>query len=310
MKRREFLKTATSTAFTLGAAGNLSSQLVAQNNSKGEIPRRLLGKRIGFEASILGLGAAYVGLKEVTHADAIKIMNHLIDNGVNYFDTAPAYNNSQEKVGMVMKTRRKEVYLATKVAPRDAEGAMRELENNLKLLQTDVIDLIQFHGVTEYQDLEKILGPGGALEAMVKARKEGKVRFIGLSNHKAPEVMLRALKSYDFDSILCAISAADVHYHDFVKEVVPLAREKGAAVIAMKVIVSGAAKGRIIDYIRYALSLPIDVAIVGSQTMAHAEESLQAVRNFKPMTNQEKWALEQEAKSLAIPEIMWWKRRA
>lgn len=310
MKRREFLKTTASTALTLGAAGSMSPELIGQNILKGEIPRRPLGKRIGFEASILGLGAAYIGLKEVTHEDAIKVINYLIDNGVNYMDTAPAYNNSQEKLGMVMKTRRKEVFLATKVSPRDAQGATLELEKNLQLLQTDVIDLIQFHGVTEYQDLEKILGPGGALEAMVKARKEGKVRFIGISNHKAPEVMMRALKSYDFDSILCAISAADVHYHDFVKEVVPFARKQGAAVIAMKVIVSGAAKGRIIDYIRYAVSLPIDVAIVGSQTMAHAEESLQAVRNFKPMTDQEKWALEQEAKSIATPEIMWWKRRA
>lgn len=305
MKRRDFMKSA---AVIAGAGAALARNAGAE--AAAEIPKRPLGKRIDFKATIYGLGAAYVGLQEVTHEEAVRVINYVIDSGVNYLDTAPAYNNSQEKVGLVMKNRRSEVFLATKTGRRDAEGAYKEVEDNLKLLQTDVIDLMQLHGVLDHAALDAVLAPKGALEGLIKARNEGKIRHIGITGHKTPEVFVRALQQYEFDSVLIPLSAADVHYHDFAETVVPFANEKGAAVIAMKTIVSGQMIGSPTDYVRYAMSLPISVAIVGSQTIAHVDDALSAARGFVPMTPEEKWALEAKAKPLGTPQSLWWKRRA
>lgn len=276
--RREFLKTLATGTISLLAMGD--SVLSAE---KRELPKRKLGK-MGVETSIIGIGCFH--LIERSEEEAVNLLNFIIDEGVNYVDVAPSYGDAELKVGKVMKRRRGEVFLATKTHDRTKKGTTALLEQSLKRLQTDHIDLLQLHGVSSWEDLGLIFEPFGALAAVEEAKRKGLVRFIGISSHR-PDILFKAIKLYDFDSILVWVNYLDrFNYPIIFEEILPYARKKGIAIIAMKAVGDGLLRNSARMAIRFALT-HADVAVLGMNTMAQARLDIETARRFKPMTKEE-----------------------
>ena len=199
MKRREFLKQAAVTAATVASASQLNASGKTPANP---IARRTLGKT-GEKLSMIGFGGIVV-MDENPDA-ASNIVAEAVDRGINYFDIAPSYGNAQERLGPALAPYRKSVFLACKTEGRTKEESRKQLEESLRLLKTDHLDLYQFHALTKMKELDQVLGPGGAMETMEAAKKEGKIRFIGFSVH-SQETALAALDRYNFDTILFPVN--------------------------------------------------------------------------------------------------------
>ena len=262
------------------------------------MPERPLG-RTGHNVRLLSLGGQATIEKEGTHDTSLAIINRAIDLGVNYIDTAAGYGRgiSQMYIGEVMATRRKEVFLATKTRSRERDGALRDLEQSLKSLKTDHIDLWQNHNVMRDEEVEQILGKGGAIEAMLQARDQKMIRFIGITGHFDPAVLAKALQRFEFDAVLMALNPADKHRLSFIQELLPLANEKKMGVIGMKI----PARGRIFkegaitsikDPMRYVLTLPVSTVIIGCDTVAQLEENVKIAQTFTPMSQADMARLE------------------
>lgn len=239
--------------------------------------------------SILGVGGYH--LLEISDYDAVDIMNSFLDRGGNYIETAAEYGGgeSERKVGIVMKKRRNEVFLATKCHLRDRAGAEKTINESLKRLNTGHIDLLIFHHVQNEEELEKIFSPGGALEAFEKARLDGKIRFIGISGHGVPDVLIKALDMYEFDAIMTGINFFDrFNFPDVEGVLFPEAVEKGVAIIGMKALADGLLWEYPREAMRYALSYPISTLPCGFNTMEMLKKDIDIVENFKPMTEEEK----------------------
>jgi len=276
--RREFLKTLATGAVSLLAAGGKSLA-----EEKKEVPKRKLG-RMGVETSIIGIGCFH--LIERSEDEAVRLLNYILDEGVNYIDVAPSYGDAELKVGKVMKSRRKEVFLATKGEERTRKGTQALLELSLKRLQTDYLDLLQLHGVSSWEDFGLIFEPYGAISALEEAKRKGLIRFIGISSHR-PDILLKAIKLYDFDSILVWVNYLDnFNYPIIQEEIIPYARKKGIAVIAMKTVGDGLLRNSARMAIRYTLS-HADVAVLGMNTIPQMRLDIDAARRFKPMTKEE-----------------------
>jgi aryl-alcohol dehydrogenase-like predicted oxidoreductase len=274
-----------------------------------EIPKRAFGK-LGWQVTLLGIGTAELGEEKAS----IEMLSLALDQGVNYLDTAPSYQGtrSEQSIGKIAKTRRKEFYLATKTLERAKTGALRELDESLKRLNTDYLDLWQIHAVNQMSELDAVLQRGGVIEAAQEAKKSGKIRAIGITGHTRPEVLIEALNRFSFDSVLVPLSPFDAHLHDFAKELIPLAVKKGTAVIGMKVLKGAQRAEKLKDptsYLHYALSLPVSTIIVGSTTPAQARQNIEAVRRFKPLTAEERTRLETDCRADANAEVLWWKKR-
>jgi aryl-alcohol dehydrogenase-like predicted oxidoreductase len=258
------------------------------------LPQRVLG-RIGRPVSILGLGGG--GLLSRTHDEraAVELVNHAIDAGVNYLDTAPTYGPSEEHIGKVMRHRRDEVFLATKVYPRIGDEAHRTIENSLRRLQTDRIDLIQVHDMATREEIDRMMSPDGSLAAMIEAREQGIVRWIGVTGHKDPDALIYAIERFDFDTVLMPVNIADRHYLSFVDGVLPPALERNMGVIAMKVFCAGGVFESLdvtpAEALRYALSFPVATAIVGVDDLRQLDENLRTARDFRPMDEDERQAV-------------------
>jgi len=194
MERRTFLKQAGLTAAAVASTGQLDAHATPAN----PIARRTLG-RTGEQLSIIGFGGIVVMNEET--GSAANIVAEAVDRGINYFDVAPSYGNAQERLGPALAPYRKDCFLACKTEGRLKDDSRAQLEQSLKLLNTDHVDLYQFHALTKMSDLDKVLGPGGAMETMEAAKKEGKIRYIGFSVHSV-ETALAALDRYDFDTVL------------------------------------------------------------------------------------------------------------
>lgn len=264
------------------------------------LPHRPLGKT-GVQVPVLGFGTAPLGHIHLMDAPLIHksahLLNHAIDRGITYLDTSPDYG-SQPKVGEVMKTRRDEVFLATKCNKRQRTDVLDELRQNLKELQTDHVDLIQIHAVNTMADLEAALAPDGALAALEEARRAGLTRFIGITGHSRPWVLAKALDRFDFDTVLVAIGPVDRLVNAPEEIVLPMAREKNAGVIAMKVMGHGELKRRDLA-MRYALGLPgVSLAIVGMDEESEIDENIRLAENLTPLTETELNTLLDEAKAL------------
>lgn len=276
--RREFLKTLATGAISLFAMGGR-----VLSDDKKELPKRKLGK-MGVETSIIGIGCFH--LIERSVEEAVDLLNYVIDEGVNYIDVAPSYGDAELKVGKVMKRRRSEVFLATKGHERTKRGTKKLLEESLKRLQTDYVDLLQLHGVSNWEEFGLIFEPYGAIAGVEEAKRKGLVRFIGISSHR-PDILLKAIKIYDFDSILVWVNYLDrFNYPIIFQEIIPYARKKGIAVIAMKVVGDGLLKNSARVAIRYALTHS-DVAVLGMNTKAQARLDIETARRFQPMTKEE-----------------------
>lgn len=267
------------------------------------LPKRLLG-RTGARVSILGFGAGRRFL-EFDEERGIEALNRALDLGINYVDTADSYGNgvSEQRVGKVMKTRRKEVFLATKVSDRDAGKAMRAIEGSLERLQTDHVDLLHVHGIEDANDLAAIESPEGVLRLLYKLRDEKVARAIGITCHSDPAVLARALERHDFDCTQMALNAAlsgmasgagglaprPLGPASFQSVALPVARRKAIGVIAMKVFAQGQLVGPAAPetLLRYSLSLPVATVVAGMPKPEHLEANVEGARNFKPLSDTE-----------------------
>jgi len=233
MKRRDFLKKGTVAAAGMAASQSLLPTLAASETDAPTgrtIPRRLLGKT-GEHLSIIAMGGIVV--MNVSQPFANNIVAEAVDRGINYIDIAPSYGNAQERMGPALKPYRDRVFLAGKELPRDKEGAQKELDESLKQLQTDHLDLFQLHALAKVEDVHKALGPGGAIEAFVEAKKAGKVRFLGFSAHSV-EAALVAMDQFDFDTVLFPINFVMYSQANFGPQIVQRAREKQMGMMAIK----------------------------------------------------------------------------
>ena len=272
------------------------------------IPRRVLGKT-GEKVSILAFGGgSRFGMYEKDD-EAIAAVNEAIDSGINYLDTAMAYGGgtSQKRYGEVMKTRRKEVFLATKVPYRDYDEAMRRMEESLKDLQTDRVDLLHIHSLQEMDDLEDIEKPEGVLKAVYRIRDEGMARFIGITSHTDAETMKAAIERHDFDCLQMALNPATSSYSwgtasGFEDVVLPVALSKNMGILAMKIagqdhlVGGGTGRAKMRDLLYYDMSLPVAACVVGMPKLEMLRENIQLARTFEPLTEEQKERLREQVK--------------
>ncbi len=264
------------------------------------LPHRPLGKT-GVEVPIIGYGTAPLGKIKVMDAPLLnksaKLLNHAIDQGITYLDTSPDYG-SQPKLGEVMKSRRDEVFLATKINKRRRNDVLEELRQNLKELQTDHVDLVQVHAVNTMADLEAALAPDGAISALEEARRQGMTRFVGITGHARPSVLANALERYDFDTVLVALGAIDRLVTGPEETLLPVAQQKNVGVIAMKVYGHGELKQRELA-LRYSLSLSgVSLAILGMDDESQIDENVRLAQCITPLSDSEMETLIQESRAL------------
>ena len=225
MERRDFLKQS-----ALTAAAAASARFSAAATPTNLIARRPLGKT-GEHLSMIGFGGIVVMSEDTGHSN--NIVAEAVDRGVNYFDVAPSYGNAQERLGPALAPYRKNCFLACKTDGRLKEDSRKDLEESLRLLKTDHLDLYQFHALTKMTDLDKVLGPGGAIETMEAAKKEGKIRFIGFSVHSV-ETALAALDRYNFDTVLFPVNWVLFSQANFGPQILKRAQEKQMGILALK----------------------------------------------------------------------------
>lgn len=263
------------------------------------IPRRPLG-RTGHEVTQFALGGEGVLRTHGRTSEAVAVIHRALDLGVNYCDTAPAYASSLDYYGAALGERRREVFLASKTHDRTRDGSLRLLDESLKRLRTDHLDLWQLHDLRTPGDLRAIFGPGGALEALVQARQEGRVRFLGLTGHHDPAILLDAMGRFDFDTVLVALNAADVHRMSFARSVLADAARREMGVIGMKVyaagmlVRSGAHGLAPAQAMSYVLSLPgVSTVVIGCSSPAEVEENARIAREFRTLDPPTVAAIEQ-----------------
>lgn len=229
MKRRTFFKRTVTVSLSLSAIPFVRS-LGNRGRNSSEFPKRRLGNT-NEQLSIIGFGGIMVNQQDQESAN--ELIASAFDTGINYYDVAPSYGNAEEKLGPALKPYRKQCFLACKTTERNSEGATRELHQSLKNLKTDYFDLYQLHALTTVEDVETAFGPGGAMEVFLKAREEGKVRFLGFSAH-SEEAALLAMNKFDFDTILFPINYVCWFQGNFGPTVVQRAKEKGMGILALK----------------------------------------------------------------------------
>jgi hypothetical protein len=330
--RRAFLKTGgVMTAAVLGSSALPSVAEVAREMDSPRVepmPTRILGKT-GYKVGIFSLGGQAAIEKPHNEDVAVPIIEKALDLGVNYIDTSSFYGGperwSEQYVGKVMKRRRAEAFLATKTKERTRDGSMRMLETSLKLLQTDHIDLWQLHDIGTMTDINEIFAKGGAMEALLAAREQKIVRYLGITGHYRPDSLIEAIHRYPFDTILMAVNAADPHHYSFSEQLLPLAVEKQMGIIGMKV----PARGRILSSwmpppieqqkhswegmvlaprpgtldmrqaMYFSLSLPVSTVIIGCDSIAQLEENVTLAREFTPLSQQQMASLTAKAESVS-----------
>jgi aryl-alcohol dehydrogenase-like predicted oxidoreductase len=264
-------------------------------NQQTEIPKRTLG-RTGEEVTIFGLGGEGVLRTEGRMREAVAVIHRAIDHGINYFDSAPAYAGCLDYLGEGLNGRRDQVFIASKTHDRTRDGSLRLLDQTLKRLRTDRLDLWQLHDLRTPRDLDAIFGPGGAMEALLLAREQGRARFLGITGHHDPAMLNEAMKRFEFDTALMAINAADRHRLSFIETALPNAVARGLGVIAMKVYAQGAlvqSSLKAEEALGYCLSLSgVSTAIIGCRTPAEVDANVQIACRFSPFDEERMRKLE------------------
>ncbi len=240
--------------------------------------KRTLGKT-DIKASVVGFGG--IPLQGLSFADAERVLLHAFDKGIDFYDTARGYTDSEEKIGRALARHRDSVWIATKAMSRDAAGMRGELETSLRNLRTEMIDLYQFHAVGNMQQLERVLGPGGAYETLARAREEGKVRWIGITGHSR-DILLHAAGLGKFDTVQLPFNAIETEWED---EVLPAARRAGMGTIGMKP-VAGGALADVAPAIRFTLTRGIDISIPGMDAVEQVDENITAGDLAPPSTGE------------------------
>jgi aryl-alcohol dehydrogenase-like predicted oxidoreductase len=256
------------------------------------IPKRKLG-RTGVEVTVFGLGGEGILRTHGYENQAYQLINRAIDLGVNYFESARAYSGSEAYYGLALKERRKDLFLTSKSHARDRRGAWSHLQETLKNMKTDHLDLWQVHDVRTPEDVGEIFGPQGAIEAFMEAKKKGLTRFVGVTGHDDPLITRRCIETFDFDTVLIPVNPAEPVYKSYIDQVIPVAAKKGMGIVAMKVYLRGfAAKlpwfSSMEPFFRFALSQPVSLAVIGCDDVEQLEQNVAFARAFRPMSEDEK----------------------
>ena len=263
------------------------------------IERRQFGRHMDL-VSIIGLGGYHLGIPK-TIAESVRIVHTAIDAGVNFLDNAWEYHegDSEKRMGRAIEDRRDKVFLMTKVCThgRDAKVAMRQLEESLRRLRTDYLDLWQIHECVYYNDPERHFVPGGVVEALDRAKQQGKVRYVGFTGHKDPDILLQMMSfDYPFDACQLPLNGFDAHFRSFQQRVLPELLRRQIVPIGMKSLGGGRAiekkRTRVESALRYAMSLPVCTTISGIDSMKVLRQNLKIARAFTPMTEKERSAYE------------------
>lgn len=301
MERRSFLKSATAvgvaaatgTGFGEFASPAKSSSTVTRPESPDMIYREL-GKT-GERVSAIGLGGFHIG-KQPDANESIHLVRQAIDRGITFMDNCWDYNNGISEVRMGQALRggyRNKVFLMTKMDGRTKEAYDKQLEESLGRLQTDVIDLVQFHEIIRMEDPDRVFAPGGALEAAIAAKQAGKIRYIGFTGHKDPAVHLRMFETaekhgFHFDTVQMPVNVMDAHFRSFTKEVIPVALKQGTGILAMKTFgdnyILRSKTVQPIEALHYGLTQPVSVVITGIDSPAVLDQAIEAAKTFKPLT--------------------------
>ncbi len=260
------------------------------------LPKRSLG-RTGVEVTCLGLGGEGVLRTFGREEEAREVIARALDLGIDYFESARAYSGSEEYYGLALGERRREIFLTSKSHDRTASGARRHLETTLANMKTDWLDLWQVHDLRSAEDLAEIFGPGGAIEAFDRARREGLVRFVGVTGHQDPAILLQAFDRYDFDTVLMPVNPAEAAWLSFPETVLPEAVRRGMGVIGMKVLCRGLGLrvpglGTAAPWIRYALGHGVATVVVGCDDPSQVEVN-SAAASEPPQTAAERSELEE-----------------
>jgi predicted aldo/keto reductase-like oxidoreductase len=293
--RREFLEGVTLSVAGAGAAtSGAALGAVPPPAAKGEMPYRTIG-RSGEKVSLLGLGGFHIGLQS-DEQESIRIVRTAIDNGVNFMDNCWDYNDGASEIRMGKALRdgyRQKTFLMTKIDGQLKEIALKQIDESLRRLQTETLDLLQFHEVIRPGDPDRIFGPGGSFEAALAARKAGKIRYIGFTGHKDPDIHLKMLNTafqhdFTFDAVQMPLNVMDMHFKSFAHKVVPVLVQHGIGVLGMKSMGDGnVLKSNTvtpIECLHYTMNLPTSVVINGCDSLERLEQGLQAARSFRPLT--------------------------
>jgi len=260
-----------------------------------QMPMRTLGQT-GVKVSLIGLGGWHLGFKSIDEELSIRIIRTAIDNGVNFMDNCWDYNEGASEVRMGKALRdgyRERVFLMTKIDGRTKEEATKQLDESLRRMQTDHIDLVQHHEILRFEDPHRIFDKEGANAALLEARKAGKIRFIGFTGHKDPRIHLYMLEvakenGFKFDTVQMPLNVMDAHYRSFEKMVLPELVKENIGVLAMKTLANGMIMESnvvtAIECLQYAMNLPTSVVITGCESMDDLEQALNAAHTFNPMT--------------------------
>jgi len=275
-----------------GAAVEPAERTAGAGTATGEIPKRMLGKT-GVEVSALCFGGAHWGGMK-SDAEAIRVLHEAIEAGVTFLDNAWEYNGgrSEELMGKALQGRRQQVFLMTKVCShgRDKKVALQQLDESLRRLKADYLDLWQIHEVVYDDDPDRHFVPGGAADALLEAKRQGKVRFIGFTGHKDPRIHLKMLQhDFPFETCQLPLNVFDGTYRSFEQEVLPVLTQRGIAPLAMKTLSGNGEpiKHGIVtveEALRYVLSLPVASVVSGIDSRQVLQQNLEVVRRFTPMT--------------------------
>jgi len=284
------------------------------HNQRTEIPYRILGKT-GEKVSAIGLGGWHIGFADVDEQLSHRIIRAAVDGGITFMDNSWDYNEGRSETRMGKALRdgyRKKVFLMTKIDGRSRKEAARQLEESLRRLQTDCIDLVQHHEILRYEDPHRIFDEEGAQGALIHAQKEGKLRYIGFTGHKDPHIHLHMLEvaeqnGFIFDAVQMPLNVMDAHYRSFEKLVLPELVRRNIGVLAMKTLGNGMIlKSNTVtakECLQYALNLPTSVVITGMESMERLEQAFEAARSFRPMSEEIKALLAKTKKAASKGEF-------
>ena len=295
--RRRFLETAVGTAVVSSLLPRVWSAEVRNG-----IPYHTLGNT-GERVSCIGLGGYHIGFAELDEQESIRIVRTALDEGINFLDNCWDYNdgNSEVRMGKALRDGyRKKAFLMTKIDGQTKKAATGQIEDSLRRLQTDTIDLLQFHEVIRETDPDRIFGAGGGMEAAVEAREKGKIRYIGFTGHKSPDIHVKMLETafahkFTLNSVQMPLNLMDAHFNSFEKKVLPVLVKHNIGVLGMKSMGDGqilkSKTATPVECLQYAMSLPTSVVITGCDSLHILQQALGVARNFHPLNREQVAAL-------------------
>ena len=293
LTRRGFLGSSLAVTFVMGLG--VENSWAAENRNA--IPYRMLG-HTGEKVSIIGLGGYHIGMQS-DEQESIRIIRTAIDGGINFLDNCWDYNDGASEIRMGKALRdgyRRKAFLMTKIDGRDKKTAAKQIEESLRRLQTDHIDLLQFHEIIRESDPDRIFAPGGGMEAALEAKKAGKIRRIGFTGHKSPDIHLKMLDmafahQFKFDTVQMPLNVMDAHYNSFENKVLPVLVKHEIGVLGMKPmgdhLILNSKTVTPVECLHYAMNLPTSVVITGCDSIPILEQALKAARTFRPMSEAE-----------------------